>query len=158
MKLSAQEEYGLRCLLQLARQEEALTLPELSRREGLSLAHTAKLMRLLRRGGFVTATRGQSGGYALARRADEVMLGDVLAVLGGRFFDEEFCDRHAGVGRACTHLSDCSIRPVLRQLQVIVDDVLGQLPLSSLLARERDVAREHARAGTRAINLPLRPH
>ena len=36
MKLSAQEEYGLRCLLYLARngQTDSLTIPEISRAEG----------------------------------------------------------------------------------------------------------------------------
>jgi Rrf2 family protein len=156
MKLSAQEEYGLRCLLQLARRDGSLTLPELAKLEGISVAHAGKLMRLLRKGGFVTATRGQSGGYALARSADAVMIGEVLAVLGGRFFDAEFCDRHAGVARSCTHLPDCSIRPVLRQLQDVVDDVLGQLPLASLLPREREVS-VRAR-NPKAISLPLAPH
>jgi Rrf2 family protein len=155
MKLSAQEEYGLRCLLQLARNSGSLTLTELSKAEGISLAHAGKLMRLLRRGGLVTATRGQTGGYALARPAGELMIGDVLAVLGGRFFDAEFCDRHAGVARSCTHLPDCSIRPVLRRLQDVVDGVLGQLPLSSLLPPERDVTMRAA--GPRAVSLPLLP-
>ena len=38
MKLSAQEEYGLRCLLRLGREGEgaSLTISELSRREGIS--------------------------------------------------------------------------------------------------------------------------
>ena len=63
--------------------------------------------------------------------------------------------RHAGVARSCTHLPDCSIRPVLRQLQDVVDGVLGQLPLSSLLPSERDV---QMRPGSpRAVSLPLLP-
>ena len=52
MKMSAQEEYGLRCLLRLGRQgaSASLTLSELGRSEGISLANVAKMMRLLRRG------------------------------------------------------------------------------------------------------------
>ena len=36
MKISAQEEYGLRCLVQLANLEEGetVTLPEIAKREG----------------------------------------------------------------------------------------------------------------------------
>ena len=45
MKISAQEEYGLRCLLRLARAPEtALTLHEVAAAEGLSVPHVAKLM------------------------------------------------------------------------------------------------------------------
>ena len=50
MKLSATEEYGLRCLLQLAKcgDGRSLTIPEISRAEGLSVPNAAKLMRVLR--------------------------------------------------------------------------------------------------------------
>ena len=60
MQLSAKEEYGLRCLLQVARHEgaEPLRIPEIAAREGLSPEYTAKLMRALRQGGLVVSTRG----------------------------------------------------------------------------------------------------
>jgi Rrf2 family protein len=79
MKLSSQEEYGLRCLLQVARSGESLTIAELSRLEGISSPNVAKILRVLRRGGFLKATRGQAGGYTLARPADQIAVGDVLA-------------------------------------------------------------------------------
>lgn len=141
MKLSTQEEYGLRCLLQLGRHGEgrSLTIAELSRMEGISAPNVAKLMRILRRTGFVTSTRGQAGGYVLARAADQIAVGDVLAALGGRFFDQSFCDRHAGIEQLCAHMGDCSIRPVLRQLQQVVDQVLGRLTLKSLLHNEKEM-------------------
>ena len=50
MKLSSQEEYGLRCLLQLARAGvgASLTIAEMSEREGISAPNVAKIMRILR--------------------------------------------------------------------------------------------------------------
>ncbi len=141
MKLSSQEEYGLRCLLQIARAGEgkSLTIAEVSKREGISASNVAKLMRLLRRADLVHSTRGMAGGYSLSRPASEVQLLEVVTVLGGRLFDEDFCDRHAGLEALCLHDSECSIRPVLRRLQAAVDQVLGQITLQSLLACERDV-------------------
>lgn len=155
MKLSTQEEYGLRCLLQIGRQGDrgSLTIPELSRLEGTSAPNTAKIMRLLRRAGLVKSTRGQAGGYSLARPAIEITVGEVLGVLGGRLFDAEFCERHTGVNPSCAHLGDCSIRPVLRRLQDVVDDVLGRLTLDSLLGPEAAV-KVHSPL---AISLPLYP-
>ena len=86
MKLSSQEEYGLRCLLRVGREgaEGSVTIPELSRSEGITEPNVAKMMRILRQGGFVQSTRGQSGGYSLARPAEEINLGEALACLGGR--------------------------------------------------------------------------
>ena len=69
MKLSSQEEYGLRCLLRVGRAgpEGSVTISELSRSEGISEPNVAKMMRVLRTAGLVQSTRGQAGGYALAR-------------------------------------------------------------------------------------------
>ena len=77
MRLSSQEEYGLRCLLRVGRegQDGSITIGELSRAEGISEPHVAKMMRILRKGGFVRSTRGQAGGYTLARPADQIAVG-----------------------------------------------------------------------------------
>jgi Rrf2 family protein len=141
MKLTSQEEYGLRCLLRVGRASEggSVTIPELSRAEGISEPNVAKMMRILRRGGFVTSTRGQSGGYTLSRPAGEIAVGQALAVLGGRLYEPAFCDGHAGVERSCTHMPDCSIRSVWRMVQHAVDQVLGKLTLKDLLKSEPEM-------------------
>jgi Rrf2 family protein len=157
VKLTTQEEFGLRCLLQLARaggpeDTGSLTIPELSRREGVSPANVAKIMRLLRRAGFVRSIRGQSGGYALTRPPDQIVVSEVIGRLGGPMFDADFCQRHSGVEDSCAHLGQCSIRPVLRHVQEAIDEVLGRLTLDSLLRDEREVA---AWTGARGRALPV---
>jgi Rrf2 family protein len=141
MKLTSQEEYGLRCLLRVGREAdgESLTIPELARAEGISEPNVAKMMRILRRGGFVKSTRGQSGGYALSRPASEIAVGHVLAVLGGRLFEPAFCEGHSGIERLCTHMPDCSIRSVWRMVQQAVDQVLSQITLKDLLRTEPEM-------------------
>ena len=86
MKFSTQEEYGIRCLLRIARAGAGagLTSPEISQAEGLSDANVAKLLRILRLGGFVEATRGRVGGYSLARRPADISISEVLHVLVGK--------------------------------------------------------------------------
>ena len=141
MKLSAQEEYGLRCLLRVASagEGESLTIPEIGRAEALSIAYVAKLMRILRRGKLVKSVRGQTGGYALARKAENIPVGEVLAVLGGRLFEPGFCDQFPGLERLCTHSVDCSIRSLWQALQSAVDSVLGRITLKDLLQNETDM-------------------
>lgn len=153
MKLSAQEEYGLRCLLRLGMQPAGgpLTIAELSRQEGISAPNVAKMLRVLRRGKLVLSARGKDGGYTLARAADQIGVGEALGVLGGRIFDTRFCERHAGATALCTHMPDCSIRSVWRRLQEAVDGVLDRLTLKDLLRSEGDMA---AWAGPRAVPLP----
>ena len=84
MKITAQEEYGLRCLLRLARAEDgqSLTIPEIAAAEGLSVPYVAKLLSVLRQAGLIESVRGRAGGYRLARPPAEIGLGSVLLVAG----------------------------------------------------------------------------
>ena len=135
MKLSFQEEYGLRCLLRVATTSDAgcLTINQISEDEGLSASYVAKLMRILRQQGFVRSVRGQVGGYALARPAEKIIVGEVLAALGGRLFDPRFCSEHSGLEVSCKKLRECSIRTLWRTLQVLVDQVLSKVTLAELV-------------------------
>ncbi|MCX6622660.1 MAG: Rrf2 family transcriptional regulator, partial [Acidobacteria bacterium] len=133
MKFTAHEEYGLRCLLQVARSDSSATIAEVSQAEGISDAYAAKLLRLLRIGGFVTSARGMSGGYTLARQPEQIVVGDVLSVLGGRLFEDDFCERHAGSVRDCTHSVDCAVRSLWGRVQSSVDQVLSRTTLRDLL-------------------------
>ena len=83
MKLTSQEEYGLRCLLRLAREGESLTIPKISQKEGISNFYVAKLMRILRRGGLVKGRhRGSICPRQNHRRCCEVVLAVALTALG----------------------------------------------------------------------------
>jgi Rrf2 family protein len=142
MKLSANEEYGIRCLLHIARQGVggSVTIPEISRAEGISTAYVGKLMRILRRGGFVASSRGKAGGYSLARPSEGIAVGEALAVLGGRIFEVDFCQRHSGDEKICTHTVDCSVRSLWRAVQVAVDQVLSKMTLKDLLSNEDETS------------------
>ncbi|MHB8853395.1 MAG: RrF2 family transcriptional regulator [Ignavibacteriaceae bacterium] len=142
MKFSSQEEFGLRCLLRLgmSTSQNGLTIPEISQMEGLSIANAGKLLRALRLGGFIESTRGQTGGYKLARPANEIIIGEVLSVLGGKLFESSFCDIHSGTEIICTHTIDCSIRSLWRTIQSLLDGVLSKLTLKDLIGTEQKVS------------------
>ena len=142
MKISAQEEYGIRCLIRIARKApgQSVTIPEISRAEGISEHYVAKLLRILRRGALIKSARGQAGGYTLARPPGGINLGEALAVLGGRLYEPAFCEQHPGSVAVCMNSIDCTIRPLWRSLQGAVDQVLGQATLQSLLSRQPEIA------------------
>jgi Rrf2 family protein len=141
MKLTSQEEYGLRCLVRLAHQPDGFgTIQEIAKAEALTPAYVAKLLGVLRRAGLVRANRGHNGGYALARPAEAIDLSEVMVALGGRLYSSEFCPSHAGLSTAsggpCAHDSNCSIRPVLVGLDKLVHDALARITLRSLVRSE----------------------
>ena len=144
MKISSQEEYGLRCLLRLARAEEgqSLTIPEIAASEGMSAPYVAKILSVLRQAGLIESVRGRSGGYRLAGTPADVSLGSVLRVLGEPLFDEPtYCQRHAGpeADGHCVHHDGCTLRALWQTLEHWMRLTLDRITLADLLQSERRV-------------------
>jgi len=141
MKISAQEEYGLRCLLRLAKAESgSATLPEVAAAEGLSVPYVAKLMSVLRQAGILESVRGRSGGYKLAKTSASIGLGSLLLILGEPLFDEvDYCQKHAGTeapGGVCTNHSTCTLKSLWQTLEHWMRHVLDQITLADLIHDE----------------------
>jgi Rrf2 family protein len=141
MKITATEEYGIRILIRIASadKQQGLSIPQLSEAEGLTDSHVAKICRTLRMNGFINSTPGNKGGYVLNQSAQEIIINDVMKSLGGRLFDQQFCDAHTGIGKLCTNSVDCSTRSLWKMIQFTVDNLLNKLTLEDLLVREKEV-------------------
>ena len=133
MKITAQEEYGLRILIRIAREEAGMSIPQLSEAEGLSSHYVAKLTRILRMEGFINSTPGYKGGYILAKPAGEIIINDVLKSLGGALYDKKFCGSHAGILNLCVNSVDCSSRSLWKMIQYTMDQLLDKITLADLV-------------------------
>ena len=145
MKFTSQEEYGLRLLVRLGYSHSngvGLTIPEISIKEQITEHNVAKILRSLRLGGFLESERGRTGGYTLTRDPKEINIGDVMNVLGNKFFDSTFCETHAPDLSICTNTHDCSIRSFWRIIQRSIDKVMEGLTLSDLMGNEREFFEE----------------
>lgn len=140
MRITAQEEYGLRCLMQLAMQPEGATLSvkEIANREGLSVAYVEKLLYLLNHAGLAKSVRGMNGGYCLTRSPEKISLGEVVRALGGFASDVEICNQFTGNLDSCVHLQNCGLRPLWR-VAFYVQSMLDRISLSQLLQDEAQV-------------------
>ena len=145
VKITAQEEYGLRCILQLAREEvngpqgSTLLVRDIAEREGLSVAYVEKLLWTLSRSGIAESVRGPKGGYRLTRSCNEISLGEVMRVLGGIPSEEEICSQFTGNQETCVHQDDCGLKPVWASITDFVHSVFDKVPISALLTGTIDV-------------------
>jgi len=149
VKITSQEEYGLRCILQLAREQlsnsdsnlepGAMFVRDIAEREGLSVAYVEKILWSLSRSGIVESVRGPKGGYRLTRPSSEISLGEVMRVLGGVPSEEEICSQFTGNQDTCVHHSDCGLRPVWASITDFVNSVFDKVPVSALLSGAIDV-------------------
>lgn len=140
-KISSQEEFGLRFLVQLAKSSNCsgeMSLSEIAHKEGVSLPYVRKIFGILRSGGLVKASKGVQGGYSLLKPASEITLKEIFEVLGSDL--QEFsCNDFAGQFSVCANFGDCGVRPLLSLLRRKIDDFLKGITLSQLVSEERNV-------------------
>jgi Rrf2 family protein len=85
MRVSAKSDYALRALIELAGRSDggAVSAEEIGRLQDIPHGFLQAILADLRRAGLVVSQRGQSGGWRLARDADEVTVADVIRAVDG---------------------------------------------------------------------------
>ena len=142
-KISSQEEFGLRLLLQLAKagDKAEISLAELSSKEGISLTYVRKLFGILRSAGLVQASRGVLGGYSLIRSPAQINLKEVFSALQSQ--EQGFvCTYFSGQLEVCANHGDCAVRPLISLLNRKIDNFLENINLSQLIKEEKQVIKE----------------
>ena len=146
MKVTAQEEYGLRCILQLAKNYggEPLVGRVIAEREGLSIDYVTKLLMALRRADLVQSVRGIKGGFVLARSPKAITVSHALQALNPEGLvitspESHLCSNFSGQLDECIHLDACGIRPIWVTLSQYISRVLDQISLADLIGDEVQV-------------------
>ncbi len=135
MNISMKSRYAVRALTELARIEQSqsgkpVRLGDIAERRGMPLQFLEQVFASLRRAGIVRSRRGASGGYALARSADEITVLEVVAALDGVPSPAE-CTQ----GR-CDQVDGCGASSVWIEAQQALEQVLGGTTIGDLLRRE----------------------
>jgi Rrf2 family protein len=128
LKLSTRGDYAVRALLELATEvdQEWVALAELAERTGISPKYLEQILMRLRTARVVKAKRGARGGYAFARPAGEVTIGEVVRAMDGPLAPSLCASRTAHAPcpvYRCPSEEDC----VLRGLWVDVRDAISQV-------------------------------
>ncbi|MEE8191408.1 MAG: Rrf2 family transcriptional regulator [Gemmatimonadales bacterium] len=140
MRVTTWAEYGLIVSLHLAKQGREAPTParDMAKKEGLPADYVEQILLKLRRAGLVSSVRGAKGGYYLAREPDTISVRDVIEAAENRTFEVN-CDVHKVSAVRCHDGNPCSIRPVWRELQRRVDDMLSSISLGDLMLEESEV-------------------
>lgn len=169
----AASEYGIHCLLHLANVPEGVwpSARDVADFQGISSAYVAKLFTQLQKAGIVRSSGGKSGGFRLARAADQISVLDVVEAVEGKsplFHCREirkncvlFQDKDADWSRRGV----CAIHATMLAAEARMREVLAQKTLASLAravatkqtAREEVASREwfdHRQVARRRPDLP----
>ena len=133
MRVSTKGRYGLRTLVDIALHQGkgTVTLNDIARRQEISVKYLWQVINPLKTAGFLSVTRGAKGGYALARRPDDINMLDVVSTLEGPvsllecLTDEDSCDR----------IDTCVARSVWLEVNQTVEKTLRKISLAEVLRR-----------------------
>ena len=83
MKLSSKTHYGLMACHVLAKNypDKQVSASVLESQISVSSKYLEKIMRMLSSRGIITASRGKSGGYCLAKPPKEITIGEIVRAL-----------------------------------------------------------------------------
>jgi Rrf2 family protein len=140
--LTQRAKYGLKALCILAREAPGappLAIHDVAERGHIPQKFLEAILLDLRRHGFVASRRGKAGGYALARPAAEMAVGDVIRALDGPLAPIPCASLTAYRPCAdCTDPPSCAIRILMRQVRDATAGILDGTTLAQLAAAEAE--------------------
>ena len=137
MQLTKFSDYALRVLMYAeCAGDRLVTIDEISEAYGISRAHLMKVVNALTRAGFLTATRGRSGGLKLAKPAHKIVLGDVVRSTETNF-DLVEC---FSTGNQCVITGCCRLPRVLNEALQAFIEVLDGYTLANVALKPKTFA------------------
>ena len=133
MKLSTKSTYGLRAMLSVALRGGggAVSIADISKKEGISIAYLEQLLNKLRRSGLIESIRGPRGGYVLSRSASDITVADIVRTLEGSIYPVH-CATAGSKGVSCKKGKSCVPKIVWNKLAKAINDCLESVTLEDL--------------------------
>ncbi len=144
LQLTKRTEYALIAMIQLLdRAGDVVSVREICERNPVPRRLAAEVLKDLQRGGLVHSHRGANGGYTLARGAEQITLGEIVAAIEGKPTFTE-CDLVGSYAGAHDVASCCPIHNPIERLRTGIWDILQATTL-------RDLVRGHFHVSSNLI-------
>jgi len=133
MRYTTKTEYGLVCLLYIAKQgtNVSVAVKEIAEKERFSPTYIEKIFQGLRAAHIVVSHPGKQGGFSLSRDPSQITLKEIVEALEGQTFDV-FCEPDVRENIVCTHFGLCRIRPIWDKTKGMLDNFYGSVTLEMI--------------------------
>lgn len=133
--LSRKAKYGLKALLQLAREsgERPVLIADLAGRDGTSRKFLEAILVDLKRRGLVASRKGKGGGYLLQRSPADITVGEVIRALNGPLALVPCVSQTAySTCAECLDERACGVRMVMKSVRDATARILDRTTLADL--------------------------
>lgn len=131
MKINANVRYAIRMMIDImehSKRNEPVHVKDISQRQRISKRYLGQLVIPLKNASLIRSISGRHGGYMLARRPNEIKIGEIFEALSGPIIlldcieDEEFC----------TASSYCKCRNMWEEVNKKIRDTLYSFTLEDV--------------------------
>jgi len=133
VRFSTRGRYGVQIMVDLAQHaaDGPVSLKSVADRQKLSEHYLEQLVPELRKAGLVRSIRGPQGGYELAKRPEQINIGDVIRVLEGPIAPVECVTQSEE--DCCQKTDFCVTREVWVKVRDSINGVVDSISLADLL-------------------------
>ncbi|MBI9112626.1 Rrf2 family transcriptional regulator [Maridesulfovibrio ferrireducens] len=131
MRLTTRSRYGTRMMLDIAMhcEDGPVRISDIAQRQGLSTKYLEKLIRELKKAGFISSKRGPGGGHTLAMTPKEISVGAIVRSLEG----EAGLVECLASDNLCQRIEDCPTREVWIKASKAMYAALDEISISDML-------------------------
>ncbi len=136
MKFSTRARYGLRMMIELARElkkHKLVHLGRISEITGVSENYLAQLAIPLRNDGLIIGVSGKRGGYHLSRAPENITVADIITAVDGPMTLTD-CVMNPDI---CMNSSFCEARMIWVILSDAMDSLLNRFTLADMIDKNR---------------------
>ena len=138
MLVSTKGRYALRTMVDLAihGDGEPVKIKDIANRQGISGKYLEQIISILSRAGFVRSTRGNQGGYYLARPSSDYTVGSILRITEGSLAP---VDCLSGDENPCARQMECVTLRLWRELDEAISGVVDKYTLEDLVQWQKSM-------------------
>ncbi|MSS62392.1 RrF2 family transcriptional regulator [Velocimicrobium porci] len=136
MKISTKGRYALRVMLDLAIYDtgEFIPLKAIAERQGITVKYLEQIVPLLNKAGYLKSSRGNNGGYRLAKDPKEYTAGDILRITEGSIAPVACLEDEPN---QCERKEFCMTLPFWQGLYNVINDYVDSVTLEDLVEQSK---------------------
>ena len=132
MKLSTKSRYAITAIIDLAQnQDGAVSLKDISVRQGISLSYLEQLFCKLKNKKVVISRRGPGGGYTLNRKSSDISLFQIITAV-----DENIDQTQCAGSMNCLNDKPCTTHHVWTGLNKIIKDYMKSITIEDVITNQ----------------------
>lgn len=136
MRITYKGDYALKTMLDLAINYGSIpiSISDLAKHADIPVKFLEQILLELKKGGFVESRRGNIGGYLLARKPEEITVGDVLRFIEGPV-EPIACVRKGYKG--CRDLHSCVFKEIWSEISESTSKIIDRINFAELVIKSR---------------------